>query len=172
MIGKIIVRKSKQIGAAFMEVAISAPVLLILLTGTVDLGRLMLSYLASTRAAYEGTRFAANIRGIPAQTPQQAVEYCTPAGVGSCSGDNANPPASIASVFSRVRTLLNEQKLQTDSLITCTVTQAAQPVGGSVQPKFITTRVQVKYTPLLHYFFPEIHLNTHYTGPSLFPDEF
>lgn len=73
---------NRQDGNAFTELAIVLPLLLLLIMGTVDLGRILNEYLTITRIAYEGTRYAASVAElepgqftVAASTPQshQAV---------------------------------------------------------------------------------------------------
>src|SRR5258708_6394373 len=53
-------------GQSLVELALAMPVLLLLLLGTVDLGRAYYTYVAAENAAREGARYAAS---SPANTP-------------------------------------------------------------------------------------------------------
>ena len=70
-------RRGKERGQSLVEVAIILPVLLIILAGVLDLGRMYFSYVAITDAAGEGAAYAAidpeEERGSIYQRAQEAT---------------------------------------------------------------------------------------------------
>ncbi len=51
-------------GIAFIELAIVLPLILLLIIGTVDVGRALIAYLELTRVVYEGARLAGVVTGL------------------------------------------------------------------------------------------------------------
>jgi len=75
-------RRFGRRGQALVEFALILPVLLLILIGTVDAGRLIFAYNAVSNAAREGGRTAI-VNQTPAEVRQRAAEQATVLGISS-----------------------------------------------------------------------------------------
>jgi Flp pilus assembly protein TadG len=67
-------RKNDQKGQSLVEVAITLPVLILIMAGILDLGRAYFTYVALSDAAAEGAAYAAINPGDTTQIVERAVE--------------------------------------------------------------------------------------------------
>lgn len=67
-------RRSEQLGQGMVELALLLPLLLIILFGTLDLGRAFYTYVALTNAAREAARYAA-VNDTNASSSQVLAEF-------------------------------------------------------------------------------------------------
>ena len=66
--------KQREKGQSFLEFALILPVLLIILAGVLDLGRLYFSYVTVTDAAAEGAAYAAIHPGDGSEVEERALD--------------------------------------------------------------------------------------------------
>jgi Flp pilus assembly protein TadG len=67
-------RKNNQKGQSLVEVAITLPVIILIMAGVLDLGRAYFTYVALSDAAAEGAAYAAINPGDTTQIVERAVE--------------------------------------------------------------------------------------------------
>jgi hypothetical protein len=96
-------RRLIQPGQALVEFALILPVLLLILLGTIDTGRLIFAYNAVSNAAREGGRTAI-VNQTPAEVRQRAAEQATvlgisPADPGSCPAAGGPTPQPTGVCF-------------------------------------------------------------------------
>jgi Flp pilus assembly protein TadG len=77
-------------GQNLVELALVLPLLILILAGTLDLGRVFYGYIAVTNAAREGARYAAS---YPDQTPTAVARALAEASGSGLSGVTAIVPA-------------------------------------------------------------------------------
>ena len=150
--------KKQQNGTSLLELAITLPVLLILMMGIVDLGKALNHYLRVTRATYEGLRYGA---GLYANTPGCVGPECA---------SNTQPTDNLSEMDGRVKKILKMQGYDA-ALVTIDSSKATTTQSG-VQRSFniIKATVEVPYMTLFP-FINKVPIKTTISFTDLYKDD-
>jgi Flp pilus assembly protein TadG len=129
-------RLRSERGASVVEMAAVATVLLTVLFGVIEVGRLILTYVTIAQAARAGARYAV-VHGA----------LRTGTGVNGPSGAG-NDPAQVVTVVTNITSAAG---LTTGGILTPIVTY---PNGSNTVGSVVTVTVRYPYTPTLVWFLP------------------
>lgn len=88
-------RNNKRSGAAVVEFAVVAPLLLLLVLGTIEYGRFVMVEQVLTNAAREGARRASLDGATAGEVVQVVTDYCADAAISGASA-SVSPDPSVA----------------------------------------------------------------------------
>jgi len=124
-------RHPRRRGQALVEFALILPVLLVILLGTVDAGRLIFAYNAVANAAREGGRTAI-INQTPAEVRQRAAEQATVLGMPTADPGGCPPAGGPTTQPTGVCFVLRSQQFRL-ALLPSTIPAAIYAVDGTGQ---------------------------------------
>ncbi len=107
-------RRRRSRGQSLVELALALPVLLLLLLGTIDLGRAFFDYIQMRNGAFEGARYGARLPGDTAGITAAVMTH----GVPSDSNVSVSTTGDCTSVGG-------------NCTVTVTVTRTFQPISTS-----------------------------------------
>ncbi len=136
-------------GHAFLEIAITLPFLLLLVSATVDLGRAANQYLNVRRVVYEGARYAVS---------HSALE------MGYHDTANRSLPQGHYEVQNRVRFLLDRYGVPGTS-VSGLSTELYKNANDQLE---VRVRLQLSFEPFFEQFGSLRNLGAEATGPYLF----
>ena len=147
---------SSERGTSLIELAICLPVLLLLITGTVELGRLLNDYMALNRTVYDAARRFAS-------TPE--IE------LGSFDSSEEIPLSSHEPLHDRVRLLIARNGISVDRIESIRTELAPDGAGKFVARVFINVRFEpfFQYGGRISPLSFVARLGTRTTMPYLFP---
>lgn len=95
-------RRERSRGQSIVELAIALPLMLMILLGTVDLGRTFWSYIEMRNAAFEGARYAATAPADTSGIQTRVIDHGVPGGATvnvrcrpDCSSITTNSAATV-----------------------------------------------------------------------------
>jgi Flp pilus assembly protein TadG len=104
---------SGETGAALVEFAIILPVMLVILLGIIDLGRVFYTYESLANAAREGARYCSlypgDSSGTTARVTAELYPNLTPSSISTCPDQSSGPvTVTVQAEFSLVTPLMDD----------------------------------------------------------------
>lgn len=111
--------KMLQGGTTYLELLLVIPLMLLLIAGVIDLGRLLIEYAKISQVAYEGARVASKTLDLEIKTAGIG-EVCSTNGVASCCSDNTYCPGNkqnLTVAVDRVYQLLQYSQIRVATVV-------------------------------------------------------
>lgn len=141
-------KRSFERGAAMAESALVIPILLLLIMGVVDFGRIINTHFAASRIAFEAARFAASVPQLEKGSFAIAVEAS-----GSAVVVEGAPAGNQLRVVTRLERLMRQLNAQRELVKQVTIRTGYQDdcanKANSASNKAVHIDVEIPFKPLL-----------------------
>jgi Flp pilus assembly protein TadG len=136
-------------GVALIEAALTIPLILLFIGGIVDLGRLVVRYVAASRFAYEGARFTSQLPGV--------LNTDSEANCATYTSNSTQSHSVMGQLCNRIKVMMDNSGYTYDTEsagIVLTVSSEEPPEFNLDAPSYppaksVTVRVGLTWEPLL-----------------------